>query len=418
MTMTAVAQVKSVFGNVRPTSGLAQHTGRCIASPTRPKILLYSHDTFGLGNIRRSLLLGELLSAEYPRSAILLVTGSPMIHAFPLPERMDYVKLPCVDRVAAEQYAPRFLTDCDDEVRETRSAIVERSILGFRPDVVIVDKRAAGIDGELLPALEALRKQPNPPRLVLGIRDILDAPEKTSQVLRDNGSFDVMARYYDEVWIYGSPLVFDAVTEYQFPAPVAAKTRYCGYLRRAPVVRRPAGSAPRVLVTTGGGADGEKVIRAYLQGLQSLPLHQLETTVVFGPQIAARASTTLSEEFGRRDDVQFVDFEADMTRRYETADAVVSMAGYNTVCELLTAGVRAVLVPRSEPVQEQLIRARRLSARGCFTMVEPSQLTADTLMAAVQDALASAAPTTRSVDMEGLTRIRERVHRLLEGRVS
>src|SRR5262245_56375679 len=100
----------------------------------RPKILIYSHDTFGLGNIRRSLLLGELLGSAYPQSAILLMTGSPMVHAFRIPERMDYVKLPCVTRVNADEYEPRFLTHCADEIRRTRSEILERTSVAFQPD--------------------------------------------------------------------------------------------------------------------------------------------------------------------------------------------------------------------------------------------------------------------------------------------
>jgi predicted glycosyltransferase len=192
-------------------SGRLEERAFPVPSLASPKILLCSHDTFGLGNIRRSLLLGELLGSTYPRSAVLLITGSPMIHSFRIPARMDYVKLPCVDRVDAEQYQPRFLTGCPSEIRQTRGAIIERTALGFGPDLVIVDKRAAGIDGELLPALESLRACARPPRLVLGLRDILDAPELTRRALQLNGSFDLIARFYDEVWIYGSPAVFDAV---------------------------------------------------------------------------------------------------------------------------------------------------------------------------------------------------------------
>jgi predicted glycosyltransferase len=389
---------------------------RWAAADARPKILLYSHDTFGLGNIRRSLLLGELFASEYPRAAILLVTGSPMIHAFTLPRQLDYVKLPSVNRVTAEQYEPRFLTDCAEEVRETRSAILKQSVVTFRPDLMIVDKRAAGIDGELLPALKALRRLSRPPRLVLGIRDILDAPAITRRTLRENGSFEVMAKYYDEIWIYGSANVFDAVAEYDFPRGVACKTRYCGYLRRAAVPRTPHHGVPRVLVTAGGGEDGRDLITAYLADVIAGPAHALQSTVVFGPQLDAGAAQALRALARGRTDVQFVDFDADMTRRYEAADVVVSMAGYNTICELLTAGVRSVLVPRAEPVQEQLIRARRLAARGCFRVVEPSALSPGALVGAVHEALAAAAPTGRAVDMEGLTRIRERAHRLLEER--
>src|SRR6266496_3865606 len=132
-----------------------------------PKILLYSHDTFGLGNIRRTLLLARELKEQYQGAAILIVTGSPVIHAFRIPEGVDYIKLPCLDRTDAECYEPRFLSDCAKEVQQTRSAILQNAVLGFDPDLMIVDKRAGGVDGELLPALEALRGRGSKTKLIL-----------------------------------------------------------------------------------------------------------------------------------------------------------------------------------------------------------------------------------------------------------
>jgi len=78
-------------------------------SGSSPKIVLYSHDTFGMGNIRRTLLLSQDFIAEYPGASVLIITGSPMIHAFRIPKGIDYIKLPCLDRLQAEQYAPRYL---------------------------------------------------------------------------------------------------------------------------------------------------------------------------------------------------------------------------------------------------------------------------------------------------------------------
>jgi predicted glycosyltransferase len=396
-------------------SGIRTHP---LTPPARPKILLYSHDTFGLGNIRRSLLLGELLASAYPRAAILLVTGSPMIHEFRIPVRLDYVKLPCVNRVKADEYEPRFLTDCGDEVRRTRSAILERTSMAFAPDLLIVDKRAAGIDGELLPALDALRRLPAPPRVVLGLRDILDAPDVTRRALRDNGSFEIIERYYDEVWIYGSRDIFDAVAEYEFPPAVAARSHYCGYLRRHSVPRRADGGVPNVLVTAGGGGDGATLVESYLTGLADVRHREFQSVVVLGPQLAPASADRLRRLGADRPDVESVEFEPDMTRRYRDADVVLSMVGYNTVCELLTAGVRAVLVPRAEPVQEQLIRARRLSSRGHFRMIEPAELTPARLIAEARAALAAPPAAPPHIDMEGLTRVRSRVHRLLERRLA
>jgi predicted glycosyltransferase len=383
---------------------------------TSPKFLLYSHDTFGLGNIRRSLLLGELLTAQYPHAAVLLVTGSPVIHAFRLPDGMDYIKLPCVDRVQADQYVPRFLTRCPDEVRQTRRAIIERAVLGFDPDLIIVDKRPGGIDGELLPTLEALESAGRRARMVLGVRDILDTPEVTRRALEASGSFDLIDRYYDEVWIYGSRLVFDAVAEYRYPPSVARKTRYCGYLRRSIPSRRPSSGPARMLVTTGGGGDGEALVRAYLEGLALQPPGRFASTVVFGPHLSLEAAARFRLQYGDRNDLRLLDFEPDLSDRYAEADLVVSMAGYNTVCEVLASGVRAVLVPRAEPVQEQLIRARRLAARGCVRMVEPDALTPASLFAAIAQALAHDVNGHPAVDLEGATRIRRRVRALVEAR--
>jgi hypothetical protein len=74
-----------------------------LPASTAPKILFYSHDTFGLGNIRRTLLLSQTLRSDLPHAAMLVVTGSPMIHAFNLPDNLDYIKLPCLDTSCRER---------------------------------------------------------------------------------------------------------------------------------------------------------------------------------------------------------------------------------------------------------------------------------------------------------------------------
>jgi len=60
------------------------------------RLLVYSHDTFGLGNIRRMLCICEYLLEALPTLSILLVSGSPMVHSFRIPRRLDYIKLPCL----------------------------------------------------------------------------------------------------------------------------------------------------------------------------------------------------------------------------------------------------------------------------------------------------------------------------------
>lgn len=382
---------------------------------TNPRVLLYSHDTFGLGNIRRTLLLAQEVIDQYPRAAVLLITGSQVIHSFRIPKGVDYIKLPCLDRIDAERYESRFLVECSEAVKRTRSAIIERTVLGFAPNLIIVDKRPAGVDGELADTLRGLRARNFPTRLVLGMRDILDEPRKTRETLKNNHSFEVIRDFYNEVWIYGSQSIFDTVREYGFPDDIARITHYCGYLKRPTIVTNRNDGPPHVLVTTGGGGDGSRMIQAYLEGLSNLPRNvALKSTIVFGPQMPVDTRAELMRRFDYLTDVEFREFEPDLTELYGQADLVVSMAGYNTVCELLSSGRKAILVPRAEPVKEQLIRARLLKAAGLFETVEPDELSPETLIAKVLNGLNRATDPPVRIDLQGLPRIRERVRELLE----
>jgi predicted glycosyltransferase len=397
--------------------GIAAAVNREKVSPhlLTPKILLYSHDTFGLGNIRRTLLLAENFKNRYPKSSILIITGSPVIHAFRLPDGIDYIKLPSLDRVDAEKYQPKYLSDCADEITQTRAAIVEKITLGFNPDLFIVDKRAAGINGELLKALKKIRKKNSNIKVILGLRDILDEPEKTTRVLRENGSFEVIEDFYDEVWVYGLKEVFATADEYNFPAAVKRKTFYCGYLKRPVAPKTQRNSKFQVLVTTGGGGDGSRMIETYLEGLAKNSFKfPMFSKIIFGPQMPDETRNDLLARFGNLSNTSFSNFEADLTSHYAEANLVISMAGYNTVCELLSHRKQAILIPRSEPVREQLIRAKLLEDLGIFKMIDSKHLTSDTLMQKISEAFTQETDQTNLPELDGLARINERIENLLE----
>ncbi len=379
------------------------------------KILLYSHDTTGLGNISRTLLLARTLREGYPDAAILIVTGSPVIHAFRIPKNVDYIKIPSLDRVESERYEPRFLSELASEVTEMRKDILKRTVLGFKPDLMIVDKRPAGVDGELLETLEALKQNAYPTKLVLGVRDILDDPTRTRKSLVDNHAFELIERFYDQVWIYGTPEVFDHINEYAYPKSILPKTHYCGYLQRPTELSKTGGKSLRVLLTTGAGGDGGNITHAYLEGLQNLPRRiRLKSTIVFGPDMPTETRNTLAQRYAHLEDVRFRDFETDLKHRYAKADVVVAMAGYNTVCELLSFGKRAILVPRDKPVMEQLIRARRLSELGFFDILEPSELSPERLIQQVLCTLEAAPKPMPAIDLGGLPTIRALVQELMQ----
>jgi len=55
-------------------------------------------------------------------------------------------------------------------------------------------------------------------------------------------------------------------------------------------------------------------------------------------------------------------FYRSMEKLIGAADVVVSMGGYNTVCEILSQSKPSLIIPREQPRREQLIRAQVLCA--------------------------------------------------------
>ena len=80
---------------------------------------------------------------------------------------------------------------------------------------MIVDKRAGGVDGELLPALDALRRLPTD-RRASSSACATSSTRLSGPAARcaDSRQLRHIERYYDEVWIYGERAIFDAVVEY------------------------------------------------------------------------------------------------------------------------------------------------------------------------------------------------------------
>ncbi len=390
------------------------------------RVLIYSHDTFGLGNIRRMLEVARHLVQTSPEVSVLVITGSPMLHAFRIPAGIDYVKLPCLARDTGGHYSARSLPLNLHETVRLRANLIKSAIADFQPDVVLVDKKPFGVEDELAGAFEALPRSPHRPRLVLLLRDILDSAEATRRVWQKNSYFSAIEAYYDEVLVVGSPDIFDLRREYAFPPFAAAKVRFCGYIAREPAkrprseVRTALGVTAReglLLVTPGGGEDGRRLVATCLQGLAQTPAtERARTHIVFGPEMPQAEREALEATARALPQVSMQTFCDDMMSLIGAADVAVTMGGYNTVCELLTSGKRAVIVPRTEPGHEQLLRAERMAEHGLLKMLHPDAATPAALMHAVQsqfDALARGDALPRLKSMHGLERVAQSLRVLM-----
>jgi predicted glycosyltransferase len=346
--------------------------------PHAPRVLIYSHDTFGLGHIRRCRAIANSLIAHYPHISVLIVSGSSVISSFQFGDGVDYVRIPGVEKDGDGRYRPHHLNlDLDDTIR-LRTDLIKQLALSFDPDIFIADKEPIGLRGELLPALEILQRRGA--RIVLGLRDVLDEPEKLSAEWRHTGALTALSDIYDDIFVYGLESVYEPLIGLPNPHLFADKIRYTGYLRRAVPSPVPPSRYPRItkepfiLVTPGGGGDGAGVIDWVISAYETDPTIPLPALIVFGPFLSRERRKEFVERIGKIPKLESLGFEPRLELLMNRAHCVVAMGGYNTFCEILSFDKPALIVPRVKPRLEQAIRAARADVLGLISVLhDPSQ---------------------------------------------
>ncbi len=364
--------------------------GKPQSNATPRRIMAYCHDSVGVGHLRRTLAISEHVGRLHPEASFFLATGTPYVPLFQRVPRVDYIKLPALTKTPDGSYSSKFLNLPIDTVIHCREALLLQAAKHYQPHVLLVDKAPLGVCRELVPTLQWFKRVYSQTRIVFGMRDIEDDPEATIRQWDRDGVAEVLAECFDEVWVYGMAELFDPVVEYRLPDSVRNKVRFMGYVARGPCGHRLAATANsrNVLVTVGGGTDGEALLDAYLSETAGrVASLGIRSTVVGGPDLPEPAAQRLRRLAGQLDRVEWIDFEPCMSCRIAQAELVVSMGGYNTLCEVARRRKPALIIPRIKPRLEQAIRARLWGRFGGIFPLHPSDLTPHSMCERVIDLL-------------------------------
>ena len=211
--------------------------------------------------------------------------------------------------------------------------------------------------------------------LALGLRDVMDDPELLADEWQRKEVLPALEDIYDEIWVYGLEQIWNPLAGIDVPASVKRKMIYTGYLPRSvprAMTVRPAVemAEPYVLVTTGGGGDGDDMIDWVLDAYEresGLPYGAL---LVLGPFMLPAVQQRLQDRAASLDRIEVITFDSRLEILMAEAEGIVAMGGYNTFCEILSLDKRALIVPRSKPRREQLIRASRAAELGLVRMLD------------------------------------------------
>jgi predicted glycosyltransferase len=378
------------------------------------RIALYSPGIAGLGHMRRNLLIGQTLVRSSPGAVILMIAEARQACAFAMPSRMDCLSLPALRKLPDGKCQPRYLGISLQDLMHLRATVVHRAIETFEPDVLLVDFLPRGRHGELGTTLEYLRFRTKT-RCVLGLREVLENPAWAGHAnegeIRD---------YYDAVWVYGDPAVYDLIREQDFSPDLRAKMCYTGYLdqrarlecmeeEETPLLEKlelPSGRL--VLCLVGGGYDGAPLAEAFVQA--DLPA-DTNGVLLTGPYMPLEIRQRLQRRTTGHPRLRVLEFIPEPAPLLQRADRVISMGGYNTVAEVLSFEKPALIVPRAT---EQSVRADRLRELGLVDVLSLDSLRPSALTEWLSRDVAPPQVHQR-IDFNGLSRLPRLLEEVLAG---
>jgi predicted glycosyltransferase len=328
-----------------------------------------------------------------------------------LPKGIDFIKVPSLIKVDTGVYSPPGLRISRQKAKAIRASVIQSAAIQFKPKLFVVDHVPAGTYGELLPTLWMLKELDDPPVIVLGLRDIIDAADAVRELWRREMTYQTIRNYYDEVIIYGCKEIFDSALHYGMMAEFPDIVSYSGYVcSQATVKSREQVRADLrlkrenlIVVTAGGGHDGYPLMQSCLEAFHLIGRgSRFEAVLITGPLMDADQREQLRAQ-ARGLGARVLSCVEDAPSLINAADLVITMAGYNSLCEVVSLRRKALVVPRLGPRAEQRMRAELFQQRGLIDVLDPQEVSPRNLAQRIIDDLerTDLPAANAAIDMSG-----------------
>ena len=353
------------------------------------RALIWVQHLLGIGHLRRAAALARALAAR-DFDTMLVSGGMPL-------QGLD------IGAAKFKQLPPLRATDAtfsatvdangqkpDGAFRAQRREHLLSLYRTHRPHVVITEMYPFGrrqFAAELLPLLEAAHQSRPKPAIFASVRDILT---ERSEPARSSEMAELVLRWYRAVLVHGDAELIPFEASFPETARISHLIRYTGYIG-AVGPGGPYGGSGEVIVSAGGGAVGAHLLQTAMEAREISALADRRWRLLAGPNLPAEWYNALKRL--SHDGTVVERARADFPALLEAAALSISQAGYNTVLDVVSARVRAVLVPFAAPGEtEQALRAERMAAAGLAQVVREDGLTPERLAAAVDAAWAAPRP--------------------------
>lgn len=380
------------------------------------RLMFYCQHILGMGHLVRSMEIVRGLTQDFQ---VCFINGGEIIQGFEIPADVEVVNLPAIK--TDSEFRTLQVVDSDLDLAAVE-AIRRDQLLQvyqqFQPDVLMIELFPFGrrkFSFELIPLLDAIQADGRKTKVVSSLRDIVVT--KQNREKHEQKVCTLMNQYFDLLLIHGDPKfqpieeTFSRIQDLQCPV------YYTGYV----VQPQPVESAilpihePMILATIGGGRFGHELLDAVVAvapALEALIPHQIQ--VFTGPFYPEEKLKALQEKAKGCRNLWVDRYTPNLLQYMQRADLSISMSGYNTTLNVLTTGVKAMLMAfTGNDDQEQRMRSEKLAAMDLVTTVQPEDLAADRFVALIQSSLQKPQQTVQ-FDFDGVAKTASLVRSMFE----
>lgn len=428
----------------------------------KKKILFYNQHLIGIGHHVRNSQLIDALAKNY---RIFVLDGGRSVQGWESTESIERIQLKPIFLDGGNLQAPPELEQNIEEVMRDRKQKISDTIERIEPDCLVVEHFPFGrwqLYDEIHFVLKTAESVRQDVKTVCSLRDIplragdplmmnkymtgalinvdrirfysvprggkgyQDEQKKYSKStsLYYNMVFPIINESFDLLLVHADPNLTKLDDHFPWMEDLSIPIQYTGYV--AETLAKKSGSRPGknqgleategyVLVSAGGGAESFDLAEACIQAWQDLMdqdlIDGLKMHIFTGPFIADNDFKRL-KEICVSDSIQVNKFTLNFLEMMAHARLSISRAGYNTCMNLLETRTPAILVP-SEPMGDQVFRARRLSELGLAEMIHQTRLTPHQVMKSILRGL-SQPRTKHNIDLNGAKKTLDLIQKLWE----
>ena len=367
------------------------------------KVMIVVTHLLGSGHLARAQLLAQAFKGA-GRAVLLVSGGKPVAHLSV--SGVDLVQLPPLssDGTNFSRLLTPEGTEADAAYLAARQAALLAALNQFRPDCLITELFPFGrriLRAEFRALLSAARALEPRPCILASVRDILAPPSKPERAVETEAT---IADFYDGVLVHSDPDQIPLSASWPVTPALEARLHYTGFIAPPPVEPKPGlPGTGEIIVSAGGGDVGAALYEAAIAAAAQRP--DLRWRLLIGGGRAAAESVRLKAMLGADAKVVIEPARPEFREMLCHAAASVSLCGYNTALDLLSAGTPGVFVPFDAGDEvEQYIRARRLAMNPHFTLVRNAELGPASLLAALDRVMKAGRFVPDLTNLNGATR--------------